>query len=194
MTDRDKRLVLDSWRRFCIKNPDYGARILLKMFTKHPQYLKLFPSFKGKKFRTLHQDPKFRAHAFAVGYQLSAMVECLDEPVVLFELIRRNAVRHRARPGVRLENFEGLFSAVLEEMIASDGSLMTPDAVKGWERLFEAVKMITKAVFEENGGLPATSRTPSPSGSVRSGSSTPLAIESPIRSAGSSPRRDVKRT
>ncbi|KAK8759535.1 hypothetical protein V5799_002833 [Amblyomma americanum] len=137
MSDREKRLVLESWRRFCEKNPNYGVLLLLGMFTKHPEYLKLFRSFKGRNLRTLHDDPKFRAHASAVGHQLSAMVECLDEPVVLIELIRKNAIKHRAQPGLRAENFEGLFSAVLSEIIASDRCLMTHDTVKAWERLFE---------------------------------------------------------
>ncbi|KAK8776283.1 hypothetical protein V5799_030372, partial [Amblyomma americanum] len=137
MTPREKRLVRDSWRRFCDKNPDYGVLLFLSMFTKHPQYIALFRSFRGKNVRQLHEDPTFRAHAYAVGHQLSAMVESLEDPLVLIELIRKNATNHRMRQGVRPENFEGLFSAVVEEMVSSDVSLMTQATVKAWERLFE---------------------------------------------------------
>ncbi|KAH9368428.1 hypothetical protein HPB48_012642 [Haemaphysalis longicornis] len=137
MSSRERKMVRDSWRTFCKKNPDYGVLMFLGMFTKHPEYLQLFQHFKDKDIRTLPNDPKFRAHAYAVGHQLSAIVECLEEPDVVTELIRKNATSHLKRAGVKPAHFQSLFWAALEEMTASHSSMMTPSVVAAWEKLFD---------------------------------------------------------
>ncbi|XP_065280102.1 globin-like [Dermacentor albipictus] len=110
--------------------------LFMCMFTKHPDYLKLFKQFRGRDLRSLPTDPKFRAHASAVGHQLSAMIECLHDPDVLIVLIQKNALSHATR-NVKPANFEGLFEAVIEEMAASEKSLMKTAPVTAWEKLFD---------------------------------------------------------
>ncbi|KAH6924888.1 hypothetical protein HPB50_025903 [Hyalomma asiaticum] len=157
LTDREKTLIRNTWRKFCEKNPDYGVRIFIAMFTEHPEYLQLFPRFRNKGLRTLRNDAKFRAHACAVGHQLSAIVECIEDDEVMVELIRKNAANHLKRAGVRPSSFESLSSATLEEMMASNGPLMTPDTVRAWEKLFEIMNTITRNVYEEAGIFSTTS-------------------------------------
>ncbi|KAH7934045.1 hypothetical protein HPB49_020835 [Dermacentor silvarum] len=167
LTESEKRLIRNSWRKFCERNPDYGVRIFIGMFAKHPEYLQLFPRFRDKELRTLRDDAKFRAHACAVGHQLSAIVECIEDDEVLIELIRKNAANHLPRAGVRPSNFEGLFAAALEQMVASNRALMTPATVNAWERLFETMNTITRNVYEEAAEFSATSQDTS-SGDERS--------------------------
>ncbi|KAH7939532.1 hypothetical protein HPB52_013525 [Rhipicephalus sanguineus] len=137
LTDREKRLIRNSWRKFCEQNPDYGVRIFIGMFAKHPEYLQMFPRFRDKELRTLRDDAKFRAHACAVGHQLSAIVECIEDDEVFIELIRKNAANHLPRAGVGPSNFESLFTAALEQMVASNKALMTPATLRAWEKLFK---------------------------------------------------------
>ncbi|XP_065285482.1 uncharacterized protein [Dermacentor albipictus] len=158
LTKRDKKLIRKSWRMFCERNPDYGGRIFIGMFTKHPEYLQLFPRFRDKELRALRHDAKFRAHACAVGHQLSAIVECIEDDEVFVELIRKNAANHLPRAGVRPANFESLFTAALEQMVASNRAFMTPATMNAWERLFEIMNTITRNVYDEAAEFSATSQ------------------------------------
>ncbi|KAH6948855.1 hypothetical protein HPB50_026606 [Hyalomma asiaticum] len=161
LTDREKKLIRNSWRKFCEKNPDYGVRIFISMFAKHPEYLQLFPRFRDKELRTLRNDAKFRAHACAVGHQLSAIVECIEDEEVLVELIRKNAANHLPRAGVRPSNFESLSEAALEQMMASNKALMTPATVCAWNKLFEKMNRITRSVYEEADDFTTTTQATS---------------------------------
>ncbi|KAH9379383.1 hypothetical protein HPB48_008095 [Haemaphysalis longicornis] len=166
MTSREKRLVLDSWRRFCRQNPDYSVILFMGMFTRHPEYQKLFRPFRKVHREALPSNAKFRAHACAVGHQLSAIVESLDEPEVAVELIRKNAADHTKRARVRPANFEGLFSAVLAEMEAKSKPVMTPAVVAAWEKLFRRINIITRSVYDQadataSGSATVQSGTPS---------------------------------
>ncbi|XP_065283267.1 globin-like [Dermacentor albipictus] len=158
LTEHDKKLIRKSWRKFCERNPDYGVRIFIGMFAKHPEYLQLFPRFRDMELRALRHDAKFRAHACAVGHQLSAIVECIEDDEVFVELIRKNAANHLPRVGVRPANFEGLFAAALEQMVAGNRAFMTPATVNAWERLFEIMNTITRNVYEEAAGFSTTSQ------------------------------------
>ncbi|KAL1437594.1 hypothetical protein MTO96_048802 [Rhipicephalus appendiculatus] len=158
LTDREKRLIRNSWRKFCEQNPDYGVRIFIGMFAKHPEYLQMFPRFRDKELRTLRDDAKFRAHACAVGHQLSAIVECIEDDEVFNELIRKNAANHLPRAGVGPSNFESLFSAALEQMVASNRALMTPATVSAWEKLFKIMNQITRNVYEDAAEFSANSQ------------------------------------
>ncbi|XP_075531955.1 globin-like [Dermacentor variabilis] len=149
LTAREKKLIRNSWRKFCERNPDYDVDIFIGMFAKHPEYLQLFPRFRDKELRALRDDADFRAHACAVGQQLSAIVDCTEDDEVLIELIRKNAADHLPRAGVRPANFEGLFAATLEQMVAINRALMTPATVNAWRRLFEIMNTITRNVYDE---------------------------------------------
>ncbi|KAK8780485.1 hypothetical protein V5799_018174 [Amblyomma americanum] len=161
MTDHEKKLVRRSWHKFCQQNPDYGVLIFVGMFTQYPDYLELFPRFRGRDLRALEGDPKFRAHACAVGHQLSALVECMEEPDVLAELIRKNAVNHLARRGVEPEHFESLLAVTLEQMMSHVGPLMTPAAVRAWKKLFKTMNVITRNVYDEVAEFSASSQNSS---------------------------------
>ncbi|XP_075728362.1 uncharacterized protein LOC142769213 isoform X2 [Rhipicephalus microplus] len=119
------------------------------MFAKHPEYLQMFPRFRDKELQTLRDDAKFRAHACAVGHQLSAIVECIEDDEVFIELIRKNAANHLPRAGVSPSNFESLFAAALEQMVASNKALMTPATMRAWEKLFKIMNKITRNVYED---------------------------------------------
>ncbi|XP_065284516.1 uncharacterized protein [Dermacentor albipictus] len=158
LTERDKKLIRNSWRKFCERNPDYGMSIFMGMFAKHPEYLHLFPRFRDMELRALRDNAKFRTHACAVGQHLSATVDCTGDDEVLVELIRKNAANHVPRAGVRPANFESLFAAALEQMVASNRAFMTPATMSAWQRLFEIMNTITRNVYEEAEEFSATSQ------------------------------------
>ncbi|KAL1466293.1 hypothetical protein MTO96_042838 [Rhipicephalus appendiculatus] len=149
MTRSENKLVQTTWNTFCRKHPDFGSLLLLAMFTEHPEYQKLFPKFKGRELRVLRDGAKFRAFGQAVGHQLTAIVNSLDDYEDLLAVARQNAVEHARREGVQADHFEGFFSAALSQMIEGNRSAMKPAAITAWEKFFETLNMITKHAFDE---------------------------------------------
>ncbi|KAL1453498.1 hypothetical protein MTO96_043778 [Rhipicephalus appendiculatus] len=149
MTRSENRLVQTTWNTFCRKHPDFGSLLLLAMFTQHPEYQKLFPKFKAHELRVLRDGAKFRAFGQAVGHQLTAIVNSLDDYEDLLTVARQNAVEHARREGVQANHFEGFFSAALSQMIEGNRSAMKPAAITAWEKFFETLNMITKHAFDE---------------------------------------------
>ncbi|KAL1448508.1 hypothetical protein MTO96_044045 [Rhipicephalus appendiculatus] len=149
MTRSENKLVQTTWNTFCRKHPDFGSLLLLAMFTQHPEYQKLFPKFKGRELRVLRDGAKFRAFGQAVGHQLTAIVNSLDDYEDLLAVARQNAVEHARREGVQADHFEGFFSAALSQMIEGNRSAMKPAAITAWEKFFETLNMITKHAFDE---------------------------------------------
>lgn len=149
MTRRENKLVQTTWNTFCRKHRDFGSLLLFAMFTQHPAYQELFPKFKGRELRSLSDDAEFRAFGQAVGYQLTAIVNSVDDYELLLTVTRQNAVEHAHREGVQAEHFEGFFSAALSQMIEGNKSAMKPAAITAWEKFFETLNMITKHAFDE---------------------------------------------
>lgn len=138
----EKKAIRESWRAFRENNPGYSYLLFTGLFMKNPLYLNLFVVFRGKSLLALQDNPKFRAHASAVGYQFSAMVDSLDDPDVLVELIRKNAVNHLTRKGVQAVHFESLCKVTMEIMAEKVPSKMNYEAVCGWDKLFEVSSLI----------------------------------------------------
>lgn len=181
MTERERRAVEQTWSQFVKANPEYGVVVFSALFEHHPDYLKLFPAFRGKQLQELEHDAKFRAHGCAVGYQLSSMVDSMRDPVLLDALIRKNATAHLERKGVGPFHFQSLGKVVIEVLKSEEEKTMTPVAVEGWEKLFALMLNITLKVYEER---------PPDSGPAREDShkSPDRALSSPSSPIGASDR------
>ncbi|KAK8769777.1 hypothetical protein V5799_020686 [Amblyomma americanum] len=106
LIDRERRAIQGSWKKFMAANRDYGVIIFSAMFLAHPEYIELFRKFRGKSITQLQDDPEFRAHGCAVGYQLTSMVDSVADSVLLEALIRKNAIAHLERAGVHPFHFQ----------------------------------------------------------------------------------------
>lgn len=169
LTATECKLIRKSWHDFCIGNGDYGVILFKSFFIKSPESLKLFRHFRSKSVGSLPDDPHFRAHACSVGYQLTSMVEFVDDPPLLEALIRKNAFAHTERMGATPEKFVVLGQTVVEVLSARNERLMTPATVAAWRKLFACMNTITVKVFEEEGvGIPSPTQTPA--GSRQTGS------------------------
>ncbi|KAL1473462.1 hypothetical protein MTO96_038650 [Rhipicephalus appendiculatus] len=151
MTRSENKLVQTTWNTFCRKHPDFGSLLLLAMFTQHPEYQNLFPKFKGRELRLLRDNAKFRAFGQAVGHQLTAIVNSVDDYEDLLTVARQNAVEHARREGVQADHFEGFFSAALSQMIEGNKAAMKPAAITAWEKFFE----VRHSALRRAVGLPA---------------------------------------
>ncbi|XP_065294125.1 globin-like isoform X4 [Dermacentor albipictus] len=138
LTYRERKHVRDTWQAFCRAKPDYGVLIFVEFFQRYPSYLQLFEPFGDLPLKDLVCNHRFRAHGSAVGHQFTAVVDTLDEPDVMIELIRKNAVKHALKPGVKAEHFESLLHVMLETMQTRCPEHFTPDVVVAWTKLFDA--------------------------------------------------------
>lgn len=124
-------------------------QIFIAFFVKAPDTLELFRHFRGKAISVLPNEPQFRAHAWAVGYQLASMVEYSADAALLEALVRKNAKSHTTRAGVKPEHFALIGQTVIEVMKNKHGKFMTPAAVAAWEKLITCMGKVTAMVYEE---------------------------------------------
>lgn len=143
ITDRERKAVKRSWHQFCKLHPNAGELIFVAMFTKHPEYLILFPPFQDKTLDELEGDPKFKAHATIVAHQLTAIVDTLDDTSILIELLRKNALNHTRLEGVTPSHLESLTHIITDVMRTKLGSRMTRATAASWDRVFEVRRVVS---------------------------------------------------
>ncbi|KAH6932093.1 hypothetical protein HPB50_002848 [Hyalomma asiaticum] len=152
MTLSECRLVQDTWRTFCTNKKQSGVLIFGAFLTQNPHLLPLFRRFRAMPLKMLTSDPAFRAHACSVGYQITAMVNSADDPVLLEALIRKNALSHTTRQGVYPQHFEILGKVILEVLQSKDEKRkLTPAAVAAWKKLLEFMMTVISNVYQNEG-------------------------------------------
>ncbi|KAH9372447.1 hypothetical protein HPB48_012867 [Haemaphysalis longicornis] len=149
LTASDTKLVRETWRSLCSLDSDYGVLVFQALFIRHPEFLPMFSRFKDKDVDSLPDDVHFRAHACAVGNQLTSMVGSADDARLLDALIQKNAMAHTKRRGVAPPHFRELGSCVIEVLALKFEKMMTPQAVAAWEKLFAFMVNVTRRVYEE---------------------------------------------
>lgn len=187
LTEREKKLIKDSWHNFCSENREYGVLLFLSLFVKHPEYLPLFKNFRCKHVAELRDDPAFRAHGCAIGYHLTSMVDSLGDPATFEVLVRRNATEHLRRKGVRPFHFQVLGDCLVDVLQAKDDRGLTPAALEAWKKFISYMVAITEDVYKTAGvELDVTSAASSPqtSSSVK----TEATVSSPSTRSGSQKR------
>ncbi|XP_037525980.1 myoglobin-like [Rhipicephalus sanguineus] len=147
MTEREKQLVLTSWRAFTKDHHDYGVRLFDALFVAHPEYLKMFHKFKGDTIEEVRKDSKFREHGVTIGMQLNNLIEFLDHPDNLIMLVRSNAEFHTKIKGVKPKHFEVFGQVIIDVLKTEHEKLMPPEAVKAWNKLFALMNETIAATF-----------------------------------------------
>jgi hypothetical protein len=66
-----------------------------RLFEAHPEYQKRFSSFRGLSLTELRDSTKLAAHATNVMYSLTGVVDNLEDPECLTELLIKLGQNHR---------------------------------------------------------------------------------------------------
>jgi hypothetical protein len=66
-------------------------------FTDFPHYKKKFKGFAHVKFHDLPDNPRLKAHAFTVISSIGSLVDSIDDPEVLSELLISIGHNHKPR-------------------------------------------------------------------------------------------------
>jgi len=113
-----------------------GVKFLLHFFTGFPEYQKLFRGFADVPLEKLGENKRFQAHAFTVLNAINGLVDNLDDPEVLSELLLKTGQNHGRRTLKRGE-FENLKSSLLEFFAKALKDHWTPEAEAAWSKLLE---------------------------------------------------------
>lgn len=159
LTPRDTKLVRETWHSFSKSDSDYGVHVFQWLFVQNPDFLHLFPRFKGKQVISLPDDAVFRAFSTNVCNQFTFMIDCLDDAHLLESLIMKNARAHTERPGVEPGHFRVFGKCVIDLLTLKLENNMTPDAVVAWEKLFAFIVNVTTRVYEQERLASAGPRT-----------------------------------
>lgn len=149
LTEKERRLIHESWQNFTKKHPDYGILLFTALFVKHPEYQKLFKKFKDKELGTLMRDPIFTDHASTAGRQITAMVDSLETPGILLEIITKNIEFHPIGSGVMPEHYVEMGRVLIEVLRADEDERTTRATIKAWEKLLHLMNQKTTEVYAE---------------------------------------------
>lgn len=155
LSDSEKTAIRAAWQAFCDSHPDPGAFLFSALLDRRPEYQALFRDLRDVPRSGLAKVPFFKTHCSAMAKLLSDVVETLDTPALLADVVRTNALEHATRDVLPL-HFESLWQLV--EMRVGLGAPATPAAAASWEKLLEAMQAITLNVYE-NLGIAASTPT-----------------------------------
>lgn len=148
ITVREHFAIVETWSAFRKDMRTSCVSIFLVLFHRYPEYQEIFPAFRNIQDNELPHEAKLLAHALAVAYYLSSMVDTLDDPQTLMELIRKNTVNHVRRP-VTPQHFDQLAIVILQVMQEKLRSRMTATATVAWQKFFKLHNDAVRSIYGE---------------------------------------------
>lgn len=153
LTPRQKQIVKDTWEIVKLDVKANGVELFIKYFQEHPEYQKFFRAFSDVPLSELRGNRRLLAHATSVMYAITSVVDNLDDPDCLIELLAKIGVSHIPRNLAR-HHFEHLSLTILELLEEKLGSRIMNDTAKdAWRKTLD----IMNSIIVEN--LEKSSRT-----------------------------------
>ncbi|CAK9303040.1 unnamed protein product [Gordionus sp. m RMFG-2023] len=140
ITEKDKAEIIKIWD-VVMKDPkSSGVLIFVNFFNDFPEYKNLFKKFERISMEDLPKSRQLRAHGIAVINSLNGMIENLDDPECLVELLLMNGKQH-AHFGTTMEHYYNLWETVMKTFKQACGDLYTQDSEKAYRKLFAIMDM-----------------------------------------------------
>ena len=122
----------------------FSLFLFLRFFTENPGYQAKFAGFKDVPINEIRGNKKVLAHALNVLYAISALVDNLDDPECLVEMLQklgRNHYRHQ----ITVPMFENLQSSLIGSMSQKLGSeVMNEAAQQAWKKAYGVIVAVVK--------------------------------------------------
>ncbi|CAL8148411.1 unnamed protein product [Orchesella dallaii] len=138
LTPEEEKSIRDTW---ALVSPDLkgnGIKFFIHFFTGYPEYQKLFRGFADVPLDKLPENKRLQAHAFTVLNAINGLVDNLDDPDVLTELLLKTG-RNHARRKLRRGDFENLKTSLLEFLGKALKSHWSPEAENAWTKLLSVM-------------------------------------------------------
>ncbi|GAB1598261.1 globin-like [Argonauta hians] len=145
---KEKDAITQSWQYAQRDQVTAAKAFFEKLFTVHKDYIEFFPKFKGKKLEEIREMVAFEIHAKRVFGALNAVVENLDSPETLVNLLQQTGKDHKMR-GVPKEAFQALSKVFIDFMSETLGSSFTPLAKSSWTKALDVVMDVCIKSMEE---------------------------------------------
>ena len=123
--------------------------ITFRFFTENPSYQQNFKSFKDVPIDQLRGNKKVLAHSNNVLYQISMLVDYLDDTETLVEMLIKTAKNHYRRK-ITIEMFQNLehtLVGLLKEKLG--GQLMNDFAMNAWKKTYGVILQVVQKGFDE---------------------------------------------
>ena len=108
-----------------------------RLFTAQPSYQSYFSFRNVPDLETLRGDKRLKAHARNVMYTIGMVVDNLEDPEVLQEMVDKIARSHLRRK-LTIEQFNVLKEVLVGLLVDSLGAgVMTPETLTAWSKTYD---------------------------------------------------------
>ncbi|XP_027196289.2 uncharacterized protein LOC113790785 [Dermatophagoides pteronyssinus] len=144
LSEKEIQLVRDTWtvlRNDLAGFKFLGAELLVRFFTKYPDYQQKFKSFKDipinfQQNHSIRIDKKLMAHGTYVMYTIGMLVDNLEKPDIMIQMLKRLARNHYRRR-ISLKAFEQLRDTLLEHLLDLLGQqIFNKKTMIAWRKAF----------------------------------------------------------
>jgi len=137
LSEEEKQIVRDTWSTATKDINKAGIGLFMILFSQNPSYQNYFSFRDVADLETLKEDKRLKAHARNVMYYLKMVVDSLDDPEVVQEMVDRIGKSH-IRRGLGVEQFTVLRGAVVELLIGALGTeVMNEEALTAWTKTYD---------------------------------------------------------
>lgn len=77
-----------------------------RFFSDYPKHQKAFRSFANVPYDELTKNKRFMAHAYTVISAVDGLVENIDDPEMLFEMLLKTGMNHGKRHKIESDSFD----------------------------------------------------------------------------------------
>lgn len=122
---------------------------LARFFTENPTYQSHFSSFKDVPISDLKGNKKVLAHALSVLSAISGLVDNLDDPEVLVEMLVKTGGNHFRR-SIKVEQFNSLGVSIIGWLIEKCGTgIMDQEAINAWKKTYSVIVSVIQQGMEQ---------------------------------------------
>ncbi|RWS23060.1 globin-like protein [Leptotrombidium deliense] len=147
LLESEAKLIRKTWAPVQ-SSKDSWPRLFVIFFSKAPEAQKKFKSFESVPLSELPANKRLKAHAASVVTLLSGIIDFLDDPETMIEMIENMATRHHKR-NIPISIFNALGESVIDFLKEMNPGKFDDEAVAAWTKLYSALVSVVKAEFEK---------------------------------------------
>jgi len=149
LTPNEKNTIRKTWDVVKQDIKNNGLDLFVRFFTENPSYQKHFKGFKDVPISELRGNKKVLAHANSVLYAITSLVDNLDDPECLIEMLKKTSESHFKRK-IEIPMFNNLGVSLVGLLVAKLGpELMNEAAVDAWKKTYGVIVSVIQQGFEE---------------------------------------------
>jgi hemoglobin-like flavoprotein len=147
LTKRERDVIRDTWAIVKTDIKGHGLGLFVRFFTENPTFLSNF-SFKDIPVSEFKGNKKVLAHAYAVMYALTSLVDNLEDTECIVEMLTKLSVNHNTR-GITIEQFNRLGLTIVGYLADTLGpSMMNEAAVTAWKKTYGVIVSVVQQGYD----------------------------------------------